>query len=118
MSLLDTTALDSKRAVRHYLDALIAGEDAAIRGSFTEDASWTVKTDLPLAGPWTRRDAIVDFLGQMGQRFEPDFISGSRSARCSPMATPSSARGGAWAETVVALSWPQVGAHGVPRCAR
>lgn len=33
MSLLDTTALDSKRAVRHYLDALIAGDDAAIRGS-------------------------------------------------------------------------------------
>jgi ketosteroid isomerase-like protein len=70
-----TIALDPKRVVRRYLDALIAGDDLAIRDSFTEDATWIVKNDLPLAGPWIGREVIVsDFLGQMAQRLEPGSI--------------------------------------------
>jgi uncharacterized protein len=73
MSLLEHTT--PKAVVQRYLDALIAGDEAAILDSFTEDATWSIKTDLPLAGPWIGRDAIVhDFLGQMGQRLEPGSV--------------------------------------------
>jgi ketosteroid isomerase-like protein len=61
--------------VSRYIDALIAGDEAAIRSSFTEDATWTVRNGLPLAGPWTGRDAIVDdFLGHMREHLDPGSI--------------------------------------------
>jgi uncharacterized protein len=70
---------DSKQVVRRYLDALLEGNVEAIRESFAEDAVWTMHGDLPMAGPWRGRDAIVDdFLLAFGgslyeqgsQRFE------------------------------------------------
>lgn len=56
-----------------YLDALLAGDLAAIRASFAEDAVWTLHGDLPISGPWHGRDAIVDgFLVKVGgEIFEP-----------------------------------------------
>jgi hypothetical protein len=56
-----------------YLDALLAGDLDRIRASFTEDAVWRLHGDLPLAGPWRGRDAIVDdFLVKVGgSLFEP-----------------------------------------------
>jgi len=68
-----TTTTDAKAVVQGYLDALIAGDLEAIRGSFAADATWTIYGDLPIAGPWHGRDAIVDeFLTAVGTTlFEP-----------------------------------------------
>jgi uncharacterized protein len=63
-----------KQVVQRYLDALIAGDVEAIRASFAADAVWTIYgDDLPIAGPWKGRDAIVDdFLTTVGRwLFEP-----------------------------------------------
>ena len=64
---------EPKQVLQRYLDALTSGDIDAIRDSFTEDASWTIKADLPVAGPWRGREQIVDeFLGAvMGERFVP-----------------------------------------------
>lgn len=61
-----------KQVMRRYLDALVAGDVQTIRDSFAEDATWTVRADLPIAGPWRGRDHIVDgFLGGVvGKLFE------------------------------------------------
>lgn len=63
---------EPKQVLQRYLDALVAGDIDTIRDSFSEDATWTVKADLPVAGPWLGRDQIVDdFLAAvMGERFE------------------------------------------------
>jgi uncharacterized protein len=63
---------EPKRVVQRYLDALVAGDVETIRGSFADDATWTVMSDLPIAGPWCGRDRIVtDFLGGVvGALFE------------------------------------------------
>jgi uncharacterized protein len=67
------TAPTPKQVIRRYLDALVAGDVATIRDSFAEDATWTIFGELPIAGPWHGRDAIVDdFLGAAaGTLFEP-----------------------------------------------
>lgn len=58
-----------KEVVRNYLDALLVGDLDGIRRSFAVDAVWTVQGDLPIAGPWQGREAIVDeFLGAVGAR--------------------------------------------------
>lgn len=64
---------EPKQILQRYLDALVAGDVDTIRDSFAEDAIWTIKADLPIAGPWRGRDQIVDdFLTTvMGARFEP-----------------------------------------------
>jgi ketosteroid isomerase-like protein len=51
---------EPKQVLRRHLDALVAGDIGTIRDSFAEPATWNVKADLPLAGPWHRRDQIVD----------------------------------------------------------
>lgn len=63
---------EPKQVLQRYLDALVAGDIDTIRDSFAEGATWTVKADLPVAGPWRGRDRIVDdFLAAvMGERFE------------------------------------------------
>lgn len=70
---------EPKQVVRRYLDALLDGDVEAIRRSFAEDAVWSMHADLPMAGPWRGREAIVDdFLLAFGgslyeqgsQRFE------------------------------------------------
>jgi uncharacterized protein len=63
----------AKQVVQRYLDALLAGDIDTIRDSFSEDATWTIHGDLPIAGPWQGRDRIVDdFLRTVGGAlFEP-----------------------------------------------
>jgi uncharacterized protein len=51
---------EPKQVVQDYLDALLEGDLEAIRESFAEDAIWSMHGDLPMAGPWRGRDAIVD----------------------------------------------------------
>jgi hypothetical protein len=69
------TNTDAKKVVQGYLDALVEGNLEAIRGAFAEDATWTIYGDLPIAGPWHGRDAIVDeFLTAVGTTI---FVPGS-----------------------------------------
>ncbi|MGD9695656.1 MAG: nuclear transport factor 2 family protein [Thermoleophilia bacterium] len=65
-------ATEPRQVLRRYLDALVAGDIDTVRDSFAEDATWTVKADLPISGPWEGRDRIVDdfFSAAMGGRFE------------------------------------------------
>ena len=67
-----SSGTESKQVVERYLDALVVGDVETIRDSFAEDATWTVLSDLPIAGPWRGRDRIVDdFLGGVvGALFE------------------------------------------------
>src|SRR5947209_2306552 len=67
----------AKETVQRYLDALVAGDSAVIRDSFAEDAVWSMHGDLPIAGPWRGRDAIVDdFLTEVGGAlFEPGTVT-------------------------------------------
>ncbi len=66
-----------KATVQRYLDALVAGDTATIRDSFADDAVWSMHSDLPIAGPWKGRDAIVDdFLTEVGGAlFEPGSVT-------------------------------------------
>jgi hypothetical protein len=72
-----TEAKDNKLTLRRYVAALQAGDDAAIRASFAEDATWTLEAgDLPISGTWEGRDAILDdFLGTALAHYEPGSIS-------------------------------------------
>jgi len=65
-----------KQVVRRYLDALVAGDMETIRDSFAEDAVWTIYGDLPIAGPWHGREAIVDefLVAAAGALYEPGSI--------------------------------------------
>jgi len=64
---MSTVTTDAKAVVQGYLDALLAGDLEGIRACFAPDATWTIYGDLPIAGPWHGRDAIVDdFLGTVG----------------------------------------------------
>jgi len=65
-----------KQVVRRYLDALVAGDMETIRDSFAEDAVWTMYGDLPIAGPWHGREAIVDefLVAAAGALYEPGSI--------------------------------------------
>ena len=67
---------EPKQVVRRYLDALVAGDLDVIRDSFAADAVWTIYGDLPIAGPWHGRDAIVDdFLTTVGgELYEPGSV--------------------------------------------
>jgi ketosteroid isomerase-like protein len=63
---------EPKQVLQRYLDALVAGDIDTLRDSFAEDATWTIKADLPISGPWQGRDRIIDdFLATvMSERFE------------------------------------------------
>jgi ketosteroid isomerase-like protein len=65
-------ALTAKQVVQRYLDALLEGDLDTVRDSFTEDATWSMHGDLPMAGPWRGRDRIVDdfLVGLGGSLFE------------------------------------------------
>jgi ketosteroid isomerase-like protein len=65
-----------KQVVRRYLDALVAGDLETIRDSFAADAVWTIHGDLPIAGPWRGRDAIVDefLVAAAGTLYEPGSV--------------------------------------------
>lgn len=50
---------DPKQVLERYLDALVAADIDTIRDSFAQDATWTVKADLPIAGPDGRMLRVI-----------------------------------------------------------
>ena len=65
-----------KHVVQRYLDALVAGDLETIRDSFAADAVWTMYGELPIAGPWRGREAIVDdfLVAAGGTLYEPGSV--------------------------------------------
>lgn len=51
---------EPKQVFRLRLDTCVAGDIDTIRDSLAEAATWNVRADLPIAGPWHGRDQIVD----------------------------------------------------------
>jgi uncharacterized protein len=68
---------DSKTVARRYVAAVQAGDEAALRDMFAEDASWTLAAgDLPISGVWAGRDRILDdFLVTAMAHYEPGSVS-------------------------------------------
>jgi uncharacterized protein (TIGR02246 family) len=67
---------DSKAVLQRYVAALQRGDTETVRASFADDATWTVAAgDLPIAGTWRGRDAILDgFLATALSYYEPGSI--------------------------------------------
>jgi ketosteroid isomerase-like protein len=67
---------DSKTVLRRYVAAVEAGDEAAIRALFAEDASWTLAAgDLPISGTWAGRESILgEFLAGAMSRYEPGSV--------------------------------------------
>jgi uncharacterized protein (TIGR02246 family) len=71
----DTTT-SSRAVIERYMTAIAGGDEAAIRDSFAEDATWWLHGDLPIAGTWVGRDAILDdFLAAAMSHYEPGSVS-------------------------------------------
>jgi uncharacterized protein len=71
MTSATTQTQHSQNVLRRYLDALVAGDTAAIRASFTGDATWWIHGDLPISGTLTGPDEILGFLTSAGVLFVP-----------------------------------------------
>jgi uncharacterized protein len=57
---------ETRRVVADYVAALQRGDLAALRASFAQKATWTIRGDLPVAGTWTGPGEILDgFLAQV-----------------------------------------------------
>jgi hypothetical protein len=65
------TAPHARQVLQNYLDALTAGDLDRIAESFTEDATWSLHGDLPVAGVRCGRAAILDFLITAGSLYAP-----------------------------------------------
>jgi ketosteroid isomerase-like protein len=62
----------TRRVVADYVAALQRGDLDALRASFTPDATWTVRGDLPVAGTYTGPDEILDgFLADVVATLDP-----------------------------------------------
>ncbi|HEY2241246.1 MAG TPA: nuclear transport factor 2 family protein [Streptosporangiaceae bacterium] len=63
---------ETRRAVAGYVAALQGGDTGALRASFTPEATWTIRGDLPVAGTWTGPREIIDgFLARMFATLDP-----------------------------------------------
>jgi len=62
---------EAQAALLRYLDALTAGDLAAVAGSFAEDATWTVHGTMPLSGIKQGRGAIMEFLTSAASLYQP-----------------------------------------------
>jgi hypothetical protein len=71
------TETQSKTVVQRYVAAAAAGDAQTARELFTPGATWTlVAGDLPIAGTWEGRDAIIDdFLGTAQSYYVPGSIT-------------------------------------------
>jgi ketosteroid isomerase-like protein len=43
-----------------YVSALQRGDVEALRASFSPDATWSLRGDLPVSGTWTGPEQILD----------------------------------------------------------
>ena len=62
---------EAKAVLRRYLDALTAGDLAAVAGSFAEDATWSIHGTMPLSGTRQGRGAIMEFLTSATSLYQP-----------------------------------------------
>jgi len=60
----------TRAVVRGYVEALQRGDLDALRASFTVDATWSLRGDLPVAGTWTGPAIIDGFLAAMTARLD------------------------------------------------
>jgi ketosteroid isomerase-like protein len=61
----------TRTVVRQYIEALQRGDIDALRASFTADATWWLRGDLPVSGTYTGPDEILDgFLASMMDRLD------------------------------------------------
>jgi uncharacterized protein len=63
-------ATGARAVLQRYLDALAAGDLAAIADSFTDDATWWIHGTLPVSGTKCGRKAIMDFLISAGTLYQ------------------------------------------------
>jgi uncharacterized protein (TIGR02246 family) len=71
------TETQAKAVVQRYVAAVAAGDAQTARELFAPAATWTLAAgDLPIAGTWEGRDAIIDdFLGTAQSYYAPGSIS-------------------------------------------
>jgi uncharacterized protein len=71
------TQSESKAVVQRYVAAVAAGDAQTARELFTPGATWTLAAgDLPIAGTWEGRDAIIDeFLATAQSYYAPGSIT-------------------------------------------
>ena len=62
---------EAKAVLGRYLDALTAGDLAAVAGSFAEDATWFIHGTMPLSGTKQGRGAIMEFLTSAASLYQP-----------------------------------------------
>src|SRR5690349_7804831 len=61
----------SRAVVRDYVVSLQKGDLDALRASFTPDATWWLRGELPVSGTWTGPGEILDtFLAAMVSRLD------------------------------------------------
>jgi hypothetical protein len=71
-----TNSSDSRAVVERYIAAAEVRDEAALRASFAEDATWQLDGELPISGTWHGRDAILDeFLATALSYYEPSSVS-------------------------------------------
>ena len=67
---------EPKEVARQYVAAVQAGDEQAIRNLFASEATWTLAGELPFAGVWKGRTAIIDqFLATAMSYYQPGSIS-------------------------------------------
>jgi uncharacterized protein (TIGR02246 family) len=66
-----------KAIIERYVAAVQAGDEAGMRDLFADDATWTLAGgDLPIAGVWKGRDAILgEFLTTAMSFYEPGSVA-------------------------------------------
>jgi uncharacterized protein len=71
------TQTESKGVVQRYVAAVAAGDAQTARELFAPSATWTLAAgDLPIAGTWEGRDAIIDeFLATAQSYYAPGSIA-------------------------------------------
>jgi uncharacterized protein (TIGR02246 family) len=71
------TETQAKGVVQRYVAAVAAGDAQTARELFAPAATWTLAAgDLPIAGTWEGRDAIIDdFLGTAQSYYAPGSIT-------------------------------------------
>jgi ketosteroid isomerase-like protein len=72
-----TQALDSTMVLHRYVAAVQAGDQAAVRELFTEDATWRLDAgELPTSGTWEGRDQIMDgFFATAMSHYKPGSVN-------------------------------------------
>jgi uncharacterized protein (TIGR02246 family) len=72
-----TQALDSTMVLHRYVAAVEAGDQAAVRELFSEDATWRLDAcELPTSGTWEGRDQIMDgFFATAMSHYEPGSVN-------------------------------------------